>query len=85
MFSDLNELQDGQALQYDLCIVGGGAAGISIAMEFVDTALSVCVLESAAAYHDASQRLYGARQSSPKRARNIETGVHYGAEAIHSR
>ena len=85
MFSDLNERPDGQSLQYDLCIVGGGAAGIAIALEFAGTRLKVCLLESAAAYHDPSQRLYEARQHSPKRARSIETGVHYGAEAIHSR
>ncbi|MGB0629375.1 MAG: GMC oxidoreductase [Alphaproteobacteria bacterium] len=85
MFSDLNDFPDGHVLQFDLCIVGGGAAGISIALEFADTALNVCLLESAAEYHEPSQLLYDADQRLQKRARSIEDGVHYGAEALHSR
>jgi len=85
MFSDLNDFPDRRDSQYDLCIVGGGAAGISIALEFVGTALKICLVESAAEYHNPSQQLYDAAQRSPKRARSIDGGVHYGAEAIHSR
>jgi choline dehydrogenase-like flavoprotein len=31
---------------YDVCIIGAGAAGITMALELVDTGMSVCVLES---------------------------------------
>lgn len=31
---------------FDVCIVGSGPAGLSVALEFADTALSICVLES---------------------------------------
>jgi choline dehydrogenase-like flavoprotein len=31
---------------YDVCIIGAGAAGITMALEFVDTGMNVCVLES---------------------------------------
>ena len=85
MFSDLNAYPDGHEFRCDLCIVGGGAAGIALAREFAATDTKICLLESAAEYHDPSQRLYAAGQASPKRARSIERGVHYGAEAIHSR
>lgn len=85
MFTDLNSVPDGRTLEYDLCIAGGGAAGIAIALEFAGASAKVCLLESAATYHDPSQRLYDARQRSPKRARSVKNGVHYGAEAIHSR
>ena len=71
MFSDLNDFPDRRDSQYDLCIVGGGAAGISIALEFVGTALKICLVESAAEYHNPSQQLYDAAQRSPKRARSM--------------
>ena len=29
----------------DLCIVGGGAAGLTVAHELADTRLSICLLE----------------------------------------
>jgi choline dehydrogenase-like flavoprotein len=43
---DAHHLDDGAALQADLCIVGAGAAGISMALELADTPLTVLVLES---------------------------------------
>ena len=85
MFSNLDSFPDEHSLECDLCIVGGGAAGISIAREFADTALKICLIESSAEYHQPSQLLYDADQRPLKRARSIKGGVHYGAEAIHSR
>ncbi len=46
MILDAHHLDDGAALQADLCIVGAGAAGISMALELADTPLTVLVLES---------------------------------------
>ena len=44
---------------FDVCIVGGGMAGITLAMELRDTPLSVCLLESGAESLDtATQALY---------------------------
>lgn len=86
MFLDLRELPDGHRIDCDLCIIGGGPAGISIAREFRGTGLRICLVESAREYDDASQNLYsGAKQPSRKRARSIRDGVHYGALALHSR
>lgn len=86
MFLDLTSLPDDHRIDCDLCIVGGGAAGISIAREFLGTDVKICLIESAKEYDDKSQRLYtGGAQGSPKRSRSIEDGVHYGALALHSR
>ena len=41
-----SELPDGSEICGDLCIVGAGAAGITLAMEFADSATRVCLLES---------------------------------------
>ena len=44
--SDLHHLEDNATLETDLCIVGTGPAGLSIAAEFAGTNTSVLVLES---------------------------------------
>jgi choline dehydrogenase-like flavoprotein len=46
VFLDTNDLQDQSEVSADICIVGGGAAGIAMALQFVDSPLQVLVLES---------------------------------------
>jgi choline dehydrogenase-like flavoprotein len=46
MMLDTNDLPDKHLLSADLCIIGAGAAGISMALALADTALDVLVLES---------------------------------------
>ncbi len=46
MIRNLNDIPDDQLIECDLCIIGAGAAGISIANEFLNTPLRVCLLES---------------------------------------
>ena len=46
MFIDAKEIPNGDLREYDICIVGGGPAGISLAMEFIGKSLRVCILES---------------------------------------
>jgi choline dehydrogenase-like flavoprotein len=56
---DFNELDAGRALTADVCIVGSGAAGISLALELIDTPYRVLLLEGGGAGPEAeSQRLY---------------------------
>jgi choline dehydrogenase-like flavoprotein len=43
---DTNELPDGQALAADLCIIGAGAAGITIAQELIGSGIDVLLLEA---------------------------------------
>lgn len=46
MHTDARTLDDGSVLEGDLCIVGAGAAGISMALEWIDTPHTVLLLES---------------------------------------
>ena len=46
MLIHVHELENGQRLEADLCIVGAGAAGLTIAHELRNTPLRICVLES---------------------------------------
>jgi choline dehydrogenase-like flavoprotein len=79
MFLDLQTLSAAQTIQCDLCIVGGGPAGISMAREFVGTNLKVCLVESAQEYNEPSQNLYiGAQQTKDKRSRSLADGIFYG-------
>jgi len=46
VIEDFRERADGADISCDLCIIGGGAAGVTIAQEFLGSRLSVCLLES---------------------------------------
>jgi len=46
MMLDTSDLLDGHLLSADLCIIGAGAAGIAMALEFIDSGIDVLVLES---------------------------------------
>ena len=59
MLVDARQIPDGSAVEADVCIIGGGAAGITIAREFADAGQRVCVLESGGLEPDAqTQSLY---------------------------
>ena len=59
MFLDLRQIPDGTALEADLCIVGAGAAGITIARQFIGRPIAVLVVESGGLEPDeATQALY---------------------------
>lgn len=46
MFVDARRLDDGTIIEAEVCIVGGGAAGITLALEFEKKGIRTCVLES---------------------------------------
>jgi choline dehydrogenase-like flavoprotein len=57
IFDALNA--DGPPLTADICIVGAGAAGIAMALQYIDTSIEVLLLESGGAEPDArTQSLY---------------------------
>ncbi len=59
MILDANDPAAGTVLQPDLCIVGAGAAGISIALQFIGTGIQVLLLESGSLEPEAdTQALY---------------------------
>jgi choline dehydrogenase-like flavoprotein len=59
MITDARSVADGSRIQTDLCVIGGGPAGISIAREFIARGLQVCLLEAGGfEYDDKTQALY---------------------------
>ena len=46
MIVDARTLPQDTIIDTDVCIVGAGAAGITLALEFVDAPFRVCLLES---------------------------------------
>ena len=60
MICDFNSYPAGHTFQADVCIVGAGAAGITLALEFIGAGRSVLVLEGGGlAKEPASEDLYG--------------------------
>lgn len=59
MLQDARTLRNGERLSTDVCIIGAGAAGITLARELSKTQLDVCLLESGGLEYDAAtQDLY---------------------------
>jgi choline dehydrogenase-like flavoprotein len=46
MFRDARTVEEGSLIERDLCVIGAGAVGITLALEFADSSHSVCLLES---------------------------------------
>ncbi len=46
MIKDFYEFDDGVCITADVCVIGAGAAGITVAKEFLGTHFTVLVLES---------------------------------------
>jgi choline dehydrogenase-like flavoprotein len=59
MFVDARELPNNTVLDTEICIVGGGIAGITLALEFERKGIETCVLEGGDLdFNSASQSLY---------------------------
>jgi choline dehydrogenase-like flavoprotein len=56
MFIDARRIASNQTLETDICIIGAGAAGITLAHEFAGKAVRVAVLESGGLDFDADTR-----------------------------
>ena len=68
MHIDARKAHDGSLIEGDICIVGAGAAGISMALEWINTPYKVILLEGGGfEYDDAVQELYNGKT----------TGQHY--------
>ena len=46
MLINSNKIKDGTEIDIDLCIIGSGAAGLSIASEFLDSNITIAIIES---------------------------------------
>jgi choline dehydrogenase-like flavoprotein len=61
---DANQIDNGQTLRADVCIVGGGAAGITLSRYLKDSGLDIIVLESGSLDMEGpTQALYSGRQA----------------------
>jgi choline dehydrogenase-like flavoprotein len=59
LICSVRELEPGATIEADVCIIGGGAAGIVIARELIDSGLAVAVFESGGYRRDRTvQNLY---------------------------
>jgi len=59
VFHDTRQLPDQSVISTDLCIVGAGAAGITLAREFIGSGFQVCLLEAGGLEFDVeTQSLY---------------------------
>ncbi len=59
MFLDGRQVEAGSQIAAEICIIGAGAAGITLACEFIDADFDVCLLESGALDFDwIAQDLY---------------------------
>jgi choline dehydrogenase-like flavoprotein len=59
MLVDFRDAEEGSEIDADLCIVGGGAAGITLAAALSGTSLDVCLIESGGfEYEPRTQALY---------------------------
>ena len=66
----------------DLCIIGAGAAGISIAHSFIGTAMRVCLVERGGlGGKRINQQLRGGHPSAARRSTRAPAGCGYSAAA----
>ena len=78
MIKDFADFDDGATLQADVCIVGSGAAGITIAREFLGTRLDVLMLEGGGLEaEEETQKLYESEVVGLP-----HTGVHEGRARV---
>lgn len=59
MFQDFRSGEDGAVIETDICVIGGGAAGITLALGLADSRRAVCMVESGGLDFDpVTQALY---------------------------
>ena len=80
MFVDFSKPEAPTTLRCDICIVGAGAAGITLALALADTGLSICLLESGGLEpDDATQALYDGESAGMENANPLGCRVrHFG-------
>ncbi|NNE75520.1 MAG: GMC family oxidoreductase [Pricia sp.] len=78
MHVDARKLENNTIIQGDLCIIGAGTAGISIALDWLDTATKVILLEGGGFEYDAQvQDLYAGETTGQKYYPLKSTRLHY--------
>lgn len=85
MFIDARQLEQGHAIDADICIIGAGAAGITMAREFIGESIRVVLLESGGlAFDEKSQSLYeGENIGLPSFDVNVNRLRYFGGTTNH--
>tara|TARA_R110000764_G_scaffold103217_1_gene188860 strand:- start:144 stop:1679 length:1536 start_codon:yes stop_codon:yes gene_type:complete len=78
MHIDARELENNSIIEGDICIVGAGAAGISIALDWMDSPYKVILLEGGGfEYDDKVQELYAGKTTGQKYFPLKSARLHY--------
>ncbi len=85
MFLDARQLEQGQVIDADICIIGAGAAGITIAREYIGSSTRVALIESGGlAFDEKSQSLYeGANTGLPSFDLEVNRLRYFGGTTNH--
>jgi choline dehydrogenase-like flavoprotein len=85
MHIDARQLDDNTLIQGDICIIGAGAAGISIAMQLVNTGYKIILLEGGGfEYDDRNQNLFAGKTIGHPYYPNRSSRLHYfGGATMH--
>jgi choline dehydrogenase-like flavoprotein len=84
VIEDARSLPDGSVIHADICIVGAGAAGITIAREFAGSKTSVLLVESGAVeFEEPTQALYDGEVSPGLYDLNISRLRYFGGSTNH--
>ncbi|MFT5421147.1 MAG: hypothetical protein ACI9D5_001902 [Candidatus Endobugula sp.] len=85
-FLDLNECENNALLEADICIVGSGPVGLSVAKEFAGTDVKILILESGGLHiEENSEKLYEIESvGDPRRInqRNLRCRIFGGSSHI---
>lgn len=78
MHIDARELEDGSVISGDICIIGAGVAGISIALQWINTPYKVILLEGGGfEYDEKVQSLYDGKITGQKYYPMMSSRLHY--------
>ncbi len=78
MHTDARNLENGTIITGDICIIGAGAAGISMALEFMNSDYQVVVLEGGGfEYDDRIQELYNGKTTGQPYYPMKSSELHY--------
>ena len=78
MHIDARKLENGSVLEADICIVGAGAAGISMALQWINTPYKVILLEGGGfEYEDQMQELFAGKTTGQRYFPLRSVRLHY--------
>ncbi len=85
MFLDARQLDSGHTIEADICIIGAGAAGITIAREYIGRSTRVALIESGGLdYDEKTQSLYeGENVGLPSFDLNVNRLRYFGGTTNH--